>query len=240
MKPTSPVRNAELETVRLGYDVWHGHNATSALQDLRSPWYEWVQQNLVATPGVRILEVACGRGALVGWLHEQGAQAYGCDISQTALTQARSNFGGRFLLGDIHSLSFPRGSFDFVVCCETLEHTLDPRGALREIRRVLRPGGKLLLTTPSYLNTYGLYRLYLRFRGRPFGTHGIQPIDRAFLSPFVARRIHRAGFRIHAMDGLVHYLRPARDRLLWIERRTWLRRLAIYFALHFAVIAEAK
>lgn len=58
--------------------------------------------------------------------------------------------GGRTadILADLHDLPLAEGAFDFVVCTEVLEHVRDPVRVLEELRRVLRPGGGLLLTTP--------------------------------------------------------------------------------------------
>lgn len=175
---------------------------------------------------------------MVDWAARGGAIATGCDLSHVAVTEGRARFGRDYLVGDIHRTCFPAAHFDVVIYCETLEHTLDPDGALHELWRIAKPGGRLFLTTPSYLNTYGLYRIYLRMRGRPFGTHGIQPIDRAFLSPALPARFRKAGWNILKTDGLVHYLRPARGRLRWIEETPVLRKALKHFALHFAVEAE--
>lgn len=54
---------------------------------------------------------------------------------------------------DIHDLTFVSNTFDAVICIEVLEHVVDPFQAIRELTRVLKPGGKLLLTTP-FLTTY--------------------------------------------------------------------------------------
>lgn len=56
---------------------------------------------------------------------------------------------------DIHALTFATGSFDAVLCIEVLEHVADPFQAVRELKRVLRPGGTLLLTTPFMAGYHG-------------------------------------------------------------------------------------
>jgi SAM-dependent methyltransferase len=230
-----------LQDVKLGYDRWHAQTQSHSpgASALESPWYQWVRSQVGAVAGQQVLEVACGCGGLVHWLAAQGAQVTGCDISAQALAAARRNGPGRFLLGDIHALPFPAKSFDMVVSCETLEHTLDLDAAIRELLRVARPGAQFFITTPSYLNTYGLYRLYLKLRGRPFGPAGVQPLDRVLFSPLLRRRFQRHGLRVVRSAGLVQYLRPGRTRLDFIERNPALAGLAKYFALHFAVHAVA-
>ncbi len=227
-----------LQEVRRGYDRWHAQAQSADQGALDSPWYEWVRRTVGDVRGRAVLEAACGSGAGVHWLTAQGARATGCDISAEALAAARRNGPGRFLLGDVHALPFPAKSFDVVISCETLEHTLDLDSALRELLRVARPGAQFFLTTPSYLNTYGLYRLYLKLRGRPYGPAGVQPLDRVLFSPLLLRRYQRHGLRVVRTAGLVHYLRPGRTRLEFIERSPALAGLAKYFALHFAVHAE--
>jgi SAM-dependent methyltransferase len=231
-----------LEEVKRGYEVWHAAKpqASGSQSDLETPWYRWVRRSLPAVSELRVLEVACGRGSLVAWLTGRGARTVGCDLSEQALGVAKSHSPGRLLSGDIHRLPFADSTFDVVVSCETLEHTLDLEGALREMMRVARPGGQLLMTTPSYLNTFGLYRLYLWLRGRPYGSAGIQPVDRVLFSVGMVRRLRRLGLRIRDTDGFVHYLRPARGELRFIDDRPALRRVLRHFALHFMVHAEVE
>lgn len=229
-----------LEEVKKGYESWYGPDraAGESRCDEDAPWYQWARRTLVEVAGRRVLEIACGRGALTSWLAARGACVTGCDISEQALAQARARGGSAYAACDIHKLPFRDGEFDVLVCCETLEHTLEPDAALRELRRVAKPGATLLLTTPSYLNTYGLYRVYLRLSGRPYGAAGVQPIDHAFFAPGIARRVTRSGFRIRHTEGLVHYLLPARSRVDVVERSPLLSRWLRHFALHFAIEAE--
>jgi SAM-dependent methyltransferase len=126
--------------------------------------------------------------------------------------------------------------FDTVISCETVEHLADPQRALREIQRVLRPGGRLLLTTPNYLGPLGLYRGYLRVRGRRY-TEGGQPICRLTSLPRTLLWVWRAGLRVIEVDAVGHYLpwpgQPPRE-LAGLDDLRPLR----WFALHSLVVAE--
>ena len=102
-------------------------------------------------PGMRILDVGCGRGEIVRRCTQLGAQAYGIDYAPAALQIARSAGRGvdNVYLANARYLPFPSHSFDRVLMFDLVEH-LHPwelRQALAEVRRVLRPEGKLIVHT---------------------------------------------------------------------------------------------
>lgn len=106
------------------------------------------------SPPTRLLEVGCGDGALMGVLHSALAVAVvGVDTSGKGLDLARlmfkaRGFAGEFRQIDGYGTGFADASFAVVVCSDVIEHVDDPLAMLREIRRVLVPGGRLILTTP--------------------------------------------------------------------------------------------
>jgi SAM-dependent methyltransferase len=113
----------------------------------------------------------------------------------------------------------------------------NPPLAVRELARVLRPGGRLFLTTPNYIGTMGLYRGYLRLRGRPFSEIG-QPINQFTMLPRTIRWMNRAGLAVLATDAIGHYLPfPRRPpiRLTWLDAP---RPLMQWLALHSFVLAR--
>src|SRR5215510_5986331 len=122
------------------------------------PWYEHLyarlhailREVLAAAPGAgrpRALDAGCGSGFQSRVLQELGYETHGVDISPGLLELARDRLpGARFSLGDVEALLYPDASFDAVVCCgSTLSFVAAPARALREIGRVLRPGGRWLL-----------------------------------------------------------------------------------------------
>jgi ubiquinone/menaquinone biosynthesis C-methylase UbiE len=238
-------------SLRTEYDVWHQQVFESDPEhdDASSPWYQLVREKLGAVAGLRILEVACGRGGFVRELAQSGAWATGCDFSFSALRVARQRAsdvkyisGAAFVHGDAQRLPFADDSFDLIVSCETIEHVPDVQSAIVEMHRVTRPSGKLFLTTPNYANLTGLYECYSR--ARHGGRKGDQPFDRRQWFPQIRRWIGGAGWKILRTDGTVHQfpIVPGRSpvRIEAIESNYTVRRLLSPFALHYFVMAQKR
>jgi SAM-dependent methyltransferase len=109
------------------------------------------------------------------------------------------------LAGDIETLELPFDleSFDVVLCGDVLEHLRDPERMLRRVRPLLRPDGRLVLTTPNVANW--AIRLGLLFGRWRYTDRGI--LDRTHVHLFTLRTLHetltRAGFRIVELDFTV-------------------------------------
>src|SRR5919202_1787009 len=119
------------------------------------PW-AWARRRALllgeVRPGERVLDLGCGAGRFVGALRDAGADAVGVEIAEAALERARRNVpGGDFrLVTDDGFLPLEHRSVDLVWCSEVLEHVADTGGLLSEVRRVLEPGGRLLVTVPFH------------------------------------------------------------------------------------------
>lgn len=94
-------------------------------------------------PGMPVLDICCGPAMLTAGALQRGAEPVGIDFSEEAVRVASGLVpGGRFEQGDAQALPFPDATFDAVVCGYGLMHLPDPASALREVLRVLRPGGR--------------------------------------------------------------------------------------------------
>jgi len=99
---------------------------------------------------VRILEIGAGLGYLTYALKKAGYDCFGIDVSLRAVEAARRDFGDLFFHMDIMEMPIDDGGgFDFVIATELIEHIVDPKMFLGKAQKLLRPGGRLILTTPN-------------------------------------------------------------------------------------------
>ena len=130
-------------------DVW------AELPEDPEPW-AWERRRALllgeAAPGERVLDLGCGAGRFVAALRDAGADPVGVELADGALERARRNVPGADLraLGPDGEIPLEDSSVDLVWCSEVLEHVPDTAGLLSEARRVLKTGGRMLVTTPSH------------------------------------------------------------------------------------------
>jgi SAM-dependent methyltransferase len=172
--------------------------------------------------GARILDAPCGDGSLAATLRDAGHDAYGVDI----------NGGGAALLGatyrdaDLNApLPFDTGAFDVVFSIEGIEHLTDRYRYVRELHRVLTPGGTLILTTPNIVNV----RSRVRFFGSGFYHRDSRPLREAAPTPFhhiglatfadLRYTLHTSGFRLTSV-GHTH-IKPVSYLYGWLVPWMW-------------------
>src|SRR3990167_7759681 len=119
---------------------------------------------LSANRDEKILDIGCGNARDIVQIVEMGAQVIGIDISEGMIFEAQQEltklgFGNILLkVGDATRLEFADGEFDKILCSEVIEHIPDAAKALREMWRVLKPCGLLVLSTPNPRSWYGFER----------------------------------------------------------------------------------
>lgn len=110
--------------------------------------YDFKAMYLQTRPGARLLEIGCGSGGQLEFLQGLGWRVEGLDVDPVAAGVASAR-GLKVHVGSLETQCFAAEQFDAIVTSHVIEHVHDPIGLLRECRRILRPGGRLVLITPN-------------------------------------------------------------------------------------------
>lgn len=227
------------------YNEWHArvHGAESPNETLLQQWHLDALALAGNLKGLHVLEVGCGAGDFSIHLAQSGASVVGTDFSPTAVELAAAKAAAQkseaqFQVADAQGLPFADASFDMILSCECLEHVPDPKAALAEMFRVLKPGGRLVLTTENYSNGMLIYWLMAWIQRKPFNSGaGVQPIEHFFLFWRVMAMMKRAGFAMRRMQGAhyVFFAVPGTHPHTFVRERIaspWLSKLLRPFARH--------
>ena len=136
---------------------------------------------LEISEGSSVLDMGCGEGRhTIGLFIEKQINAFGFDLSLDDLniarsrlddfsTQSSSNSVCVFGVSDINNMPFKDGSYDSVICSEVLEHVPAPEESIKELIRVLKPGGVLALSVPRFLPEWICWQLSEGYQQMPGG-----------------------------------------------------------------------
>ena len=148
-----------------------------------------------------VLDAGCSSGYLARPLSEAGARVVGLELDPDAAELARA-WCTDVVVGDVESMAMPfdPDSFDVVLCGDLIEHLRDPKAALARLRPLLRPSGRLVLTTPNVAN-WAMRLSLLAGRWR-YTERGI--LDRThrhlFTRATLVETVESAGYRIVELD----------------------------------------
>jgi 2-polyprenyl-3-methyl-5-hydroxy-6-metoxy-1,4-benzoquinol methylase len=165
-----------------------------------------------ATPGGRLLDAGCGRYLEFSSELSDDLQVVGIDLEKQFETHnQRSPFAVR---GDLERLPFPDGCFDTVISRSVVEHLAEPEQVFQEFARVLKPGGKVIISTPNKLDYVSLIAMltpYMFHRvavSRIVGVaeHDVFPtLYRANTLCSLSRALSRAGLQRQELSPITHY-----------------------------------
>jgi ubiquinone/menaquinone biosynthesis C-methylase UbiE len=222
-------------------------------------WTPGLERRLVLTrshvplEGNRILDAGCGVGAFVERLREFSPDVQGFDIERESVLRGIEDVPGLSVAVAEH-LPYRDGAFDVILMHEVLEHVEDDLASLREMRRVLAPGGRLVVFCPNRLypfETHGIFIGKKYFFGNwplvnylpDFLRDRLVPHARVYTKDKLRRIYRKAGFRaeIHSFvyPGFDHIMAQRRyvgRALRWLLYPLENSRLRIFGLSHFVVL----
>ncbi|MDO9414076.1 MAG: class I SAM-dependent methyltransferase [Pseudolabrys sp.] len=202
--------------------------------------------------GKRVLDVGCGNGYVLAQYAKFGADVTGVDLTQTAINLSQARFAlagltGAFHTTDGHRLPFPDASFDIACSMGVLHHIEDPHPMIAEMRRVLKPGGRIILMlyyrgSWKYQVVFRVKRLFdPRYRGKsqqealnmndgddcPLAKVYTRGQARSLLAGFTEYHdeLNQLSFRqlllVPGLDRLLRRLLPAANRNIFARTMGW-------------------
>jgi len=147
----------------------------------------------------RMLDIGFGSGVILEAARDQGWNPFGIEVSLPAVEQARLK-GFDVFHGTLEEAHYPGDHFDVITASEILEHLPDPQSVLKEIARILRPGGMFWATTPSATG------LSFRMMGIDWGMVAPPEHSQLFSVKAVKKMLRDAGFS--DVEVKTHGLRP--------------------------------
>ena len=168
------------------------------------PWGAHSKLTAQVPDGSRVLDAGCSTGYLSEQLVRRGCTVTGLELDPVAAAVAEQ-FCERVIIGDVERMDLPfePDEFDVVLGGDIIEHLRDPQAALARLRPFLRPGGRLVLSTPNIANW--AIRLSLLAGGFDYTDRGI--LDRTHAHLFTRRSLLRciegAGYRLAVLDFTV-------------------------------------
>lgn len=191
--------------------TWGGHVVGLSPRYLGALRLHYCLSDLASARG-SVLEVGCGAGAMARAVKHfrPDLEVVGCDISQNAIGAAREDPRGvSFDIGDAYELPYEDGKFGAVVMFDVLEHLDDPGRSVREVARVLSPGGLLHLFVPCEGELHTIHGILARVGWRAkekYGGHIQRLTARDVLAEF-----RRAGLEVLRTRWSGHLINQAVD-----------------------------
>ncbi len=152
-----------------------------------------------------LLDAGCGTGALLSELQQRASHVVGLDLEPLALRYARQRGEFALVQARLEALPFRSDTFDAITALDVLEHLPDDRPALRELRRVLKPDGVLIITVPAYRFLWSKHDIALHHYRR-------------YTARELRARLHEAGFEVRKLSYAVSLLFVPILLFRWLDR----------------------
>jgi 2-polyprenyl-3-methyl-5-hydroxy-6-metoxy-1,4-benzoquinol methylase len=183
--------------------------------------------------GNRVLDFGCGGGAFLLRMKDRGWTVTGLDFSEATIERIRTELGVAALAGTLPHPALAPNSFDLVTLWHSLEHVHQPLNTLREIHRLLSPGGQVLVAVPN-IESLSFARFGVDWFGLDVPRHLTH-----FASATLNTMLEKAGFRVLARQNIRHSL-WFRNSVERARRNGRLRRPATWMQSRFASSAVTR
>ncbi len=178
-----------------------GYSSYTAMNSLLERTFVRRLERLGDARGARLLDVGCGPGAGIAAAASLGYEAWGLDVSQSAVSIASARFPGRVCRGALSDRQFPQGSFDVITLFDVIEHLYQPRRIAADLAWHLAPRGRILIATPN------VNSILSRVTGSRWVSYKI-PEHVSFFSPHTLRRALAPEIEIERISSCGQYVSP--------------------------------
>ncbi len=171
--------------------------------------------------GAKVLELACADGSFCSFLKSKGFDPKGLDIAEQAIAKAQANGVNAQVCNFEDGFKEVDQSFDAVIACEIIEHLYDTDYFISEIKRVLKPGGYVFITTPNLASLKN--RIKLLFGAYPqYSEYNLTPTSAGHIRNYTPRTLKKQlrdhGFEIITFTSPNFYFPMAKPFPLFIKK----------------------
>lgn len=193
----------------------------------KSPEHKFLESVFKPEPGKKVLDVGCGPGIILGMLEETEADLWGIDISEKAIEIAKKRVDkpDQVICADADPLPFGDEDFDYVVAWGVVEHFPSIPSILKEIRRVVKKNGRVIIMVP---NVY-YYKFVWDTLRKGSGPTKLQEIEALYSFKEWKDLIENTGMTVLKVS---HHNKFDKPKLIWLRNLL----IPYYFSNHFVFV----
>jgi 2-polyprenyl-3-methyl-5-hydroxy-6-metoxy-1,4-benzoquinol methylase len=174
---------------------------------MRKIYFPKILQDITFSKEMKVLDIGCAYGYFLKLCDEIGCETYGIDISKYAIKQAKKETKAKLFVHDVDKglPMFSNDFFDLITMFDVIEHLTSPFLTLKEVYRILKPKGKLVITTP---NINAIDRFIKKFFGKEEEWHGYHDKTHLYLFTPLSLKflVERSGFKTVKIETPFHPL----------------------------------
>jgi len=175
----------------------------------------------------RTLDLGCGKGLFLYYCRNDGIEIFGVDCDKMTVRAAKKLSEKRVFLSDALNLGFKNNTFDNIVSLDVLEHVKNPEQMLKEVKRILKPGGRLYLHVPRMNSVFGVRKDHLTLFSK-------QSLEEMVKKYFKIEELESVGFRLFIRPPII----PPPYNPFWVLSTFVVQKLPEFLSTHYYVNAK--